>query len=291
MTSPTGRSRRAAVLGDPIAHSLSPALHRAGFAALGLDGWRYDRIRCDAERLPGLVGEAGPEWVGFSVTMPGKAAAAAAAAVTTSRVRRLGVANTLVRSEAGWSAENTDVDGVRGALEAAGVRRPARTLVLGGGHTARAVCAALAEWSAGGVVLAGRRPASTSQCADLAADLGLDVATIGLNPEEISSSVPDLDLIVSTVPAGVADPLAAVLADVPALLDAVYHPWPTPLAAAGRAGRITVTGLDMLLHQAFRQIELFTGQPAPRAAMRAGLLAASGAELELPLGLDAGEPR
>ncbi len=89
--------------------------------------------------------------------------------------------------------------------------------------------------------------------------------------------------MVSTVPAGAADGFAAALSSVPALFDVVYHPWPTPLAAAGGPGRITVTGLDLLLHQAFRQFEMFTGLAAPVGAMRSGLRAAAGTDLPLPV--------
>ncbi|GGM17620.1 shikimate dehydrogenase [Nakamurella endophytica] len=274
---------RAAVLGSPVAHSLSPALHTAGYRAAGLAGWVYTAVDCDAERLPGLVRSAGPEWVGYSVTMPGKAAAAAVADHRSARVTGLGVANTLVRAAGGWAAENTDVDGVLGALRAAGVPPVDRAVVLGGGHTARAVVAALAERGTGAVVLAGRRPESTAACADLARRCGLPVAETGLSPAAVAAAVDGAGLLVSTLPAGVADHLASTAAAVPALLDAVYHPWPTPLAAAGPPDRVTVTGLDMLLHQALRQFELFTGMPAPAAAMRDGLLAATGADLPLPL--------
>lgn len=279
---------RAAVLGSPVVHSLSPALHDAGFAAAGLTGWSYQRIECDAGRLPGLVRSSGSEWAGFSVTMPGKAAAAAVADVRSARVDRLGVANTLYRgvanaSAGGWYAENTDVDGVFGALGAAGVR-PRRVLLLGGGGTARSVVAALAELGARSVTLAGRRPESVSGCAELAAVYELPATVCELSPAAVAQAATAADLVVSTLPAGVADPLAAALAAVPVLFDVVYSPWPTALAAASVPDRVVVTGLDMLLHQAFRQFELFTGCPAPRAAMRGGLLAASGAALPLPIG-------
>ena len=275
--------RRAAVLGSPVSHSLSPALHRAGFAAAGLTSWRYDKIECDAAALPALVASSGSEWAGFSVTMPGKAAAAQVADHRSDRVQRLGVANTLWRGPDGWHAENTDVDGVIGALAAAGVA-PARLLLLGGGGTARSVVAAAAELGVQQLVLSGRRAESTTECADLARELGLSLQVVPMTVTDLRPVGDQVDLVVSTVPAGAADHLAQVLADVPAVFDAVYHPWPTPLVAAGSPGRITVTGLDMLLHQAFRQFELFTGQPAPAAAMRAGLLAASPAALPLPIG-------
>jgi shikimate dehydrogenase len=275
-------THRCGVLGSPVAHSLSPSLHAAGYAAQGLVDWSYERIECTAEQLPQLVAQAGPEWVGWSVTMPGKAAAAAVATHRSDRVRLLGVANTLYRTGDGWAAENTDVDGVREALRAHGLTAPRRSLLLGGGHTARAVVAALAELGAGEVVLAGRRPTSTAGCAATARELGLEVQEIGFDPAAVGAAAEGCDLVVSTVPAGGADALAGAVARVPALLDVVYAPWPTALAVAA-ADRVTVTGLDMLQHQAFRQFELFTGFPAPRSAMRAGLLAASGSSLPLPL--------
>lgn len=131
--------------------------------------------------------------------------------------------------------------------------------------------------------MAGRRPESTADCVDLSGRLGVDVAVTDLTPENIARVAEDVDLVVSTLPAGAPDHLAAILAGVPSLFDAVYHPWPTPLAAAATPDRVTVTGLDMLLHQAFRQFELFTGHRAPRAAMREGLMAASHSDLALPV--------
>lgn len=256
-----------------MAHSLSPVLHRSAYAALGLTGWRYDPVEADAETLPDLVRGSGPEWVGFSVTMPGKAAAAAVADRRSDRVRRLGVANTLVRTPGGWFAENTDVDGVIGALAGRGVQ-PDRVLLLGGGGTALAVVAALAELQVSGLVIAGRRETSTAAALALAADLGLPATHAGLDEASVAAEAARCDLVCATVPAGTVDHLAALLAAVPVLFDAVYHPWPTPLAAAGGPDRITVTGLDMLLHQAFRQVELMTGRPAPRAVMRDALAAA-----------------
>ncbi|MCV7073934.1 shikimate dehydrogenase, partial [Mycobacterium rufum] len=129
-------ARRAGVLGSPIAHSRSPQLHLAAYRALGLDGWTYDRIECTAERLPAVVAGFGPEWVGVSVTMPGKFAALRFADEATERARLVGSANTLVRSATGWRADNTDVDGVTGALAAV---RTDRVVVVGSGGTAPAV--------------------------------------------------------------------------------------------------------------------------------------------------------
>jgi shikimate dehydrogenase len=277
-------AHRAGVLGYPIGHSLSPALYRAGFAALGMGDWSFDALECDAARLPGLVGDLGPEWAGLAVTMPGKAAAAAFAGARSDRVRALGVANTLVKSDGGWWAENTDVDGVRGSLAAAGVPPAGRVLLIGGGGTARAVVAALAElhWD-GQLILAGRRPESTAAVGELATALGLAASRTGMTADLVADVAEGLELAISTVPAGAADHLAPVLAGVPALVDVIYHPWPTPLAAAGAPGRTTVTGLDMLLHQALTQFELITGVEAPADALRDALRSAVGSDLPLPV--------
>lgn len=263
---------------------MSPALYRAGFAAAGLIDWSFESIDCDAQQLPGLVAGLDSGWAGLAVTMPGKSAAASVALTRSPRVELLGVANTLLHHRSGWHAENTDVDGVAGSLAAAGVAPVGPVLLLGGGGTALAVVAALAElrWD-GALILAGRRPESTAAALDLAGRLGLPVRSVGLGGDDIAVLAPGVAMAVSTVPAGAADHLAPVLSSVPALLDVVYHPWPTPLAAAGRPGRVTVTGLDMLLHQALRQFTLVTDVAAPAGAMRAALRDAVGTDLPLPV--------
>jgi len=271
-----------AVIGSPIGHSLSPVLHRAGFDALRLSGWTYEAIDCDAVALPGLVGSLGQDWVGLSVTMPCKVAAATVADRQSTRVELLGAANTLLRKGSGWLADNTDVDGVIGALRARGVDRPGSVLVLGGGGTAASAVAAVAEMGADRVVIASRQPAGRAAAVEVASRTGMPVTGCELATQALTEQAAAADLVISTVPAGVADPFAGVFADVRVLLDVVYHPWPTALAAAGRTGRTTVTGLDMLLHQAVRQFELFTGAPAPVTAMRDALDAAAGRAGGLP---------
>ncbi|AOS63090.1 shikimate dehydrogenase [Actinoalloteichus hymeniacidonis] len=280
--------RRAAVLGSPVAHSLSPVLHGAAYRALGLSDWRYDRVECDAETLPALVADLGPEWVGLSVTMPGKRAALAMADVVTDRAEAVGAANTLVPlPDGGWRADCTDVEGITGALRvAAGYRPdPADTaLVLGAGGTAAAAMVALADLGVTSVRLAVRSAARAAETLAAAERSGVSVQIVGLSEPELAAAAASSAVLISTVPAGVADSLADTLAAAPCVLDAVYHPWPTPLAEAVAAadGRMA-TGLDMLLHQAFGQVELFTGRPAPRRDMRDALSAATGGAVPLPL--------
>ncbi|MFI0466024.1 shikimate dehydrogenase [Saccharopolyspora sp. 5N102] len=278
--------RRAAVLGSPIEHSLSPVLHGAAYAALGLDGWTYERVEADADRLVEFVAGLGPEWAGLSVTMPGKRAALGVASEVSERAAAVGSANTLVhRPDGSWAADCTDVDGVVGALRSAGGFTTGHSgLVLGAGGTAAAALAALAELGLSEATLAVREPARARDAAETAERVGLRVRVERLDRVALADAAAAADVVVSTLPAGALDAQAAELAKAACVLDVVYHPWPTPLAAAVTAagGRIA-TGLDMLLHQAFGQVEQFTGRPAPREAMRDALAAATGGELPLPL--------
>lgn len=259
------------MLGSPIAHSRSPELHLAAYRALGLDDWTYDRIECGAEELPGIVGGFGPEWVGVSVTMPGKFAALRFADERTERADAVGSANTLVRTATGWRADNTDIDGVAGALGAAGPVS-GRALVCGSGGTAPAAVVALAGLGVEGITVVARDPQKAARLVELGTRLGVRTRFCGLDEDGLADEVAAARVLVSTIPADAAARYAATFAPVPVLLDAVYEPWPTPLAAAvAAAGGRVIDGLQMLLHQAFAQVEQFTGLPAPRAAMAAAL--------------------
>jgi shikimate dehydrogenase len=260
---PRDSPRKAAVLGSPIAHSRSPQLHLAAYRALGLDGWTYERIECTADELPNLVAGFGPEWVGVSVTMPGKVAALRFADERTARAELVGSANTLVRSQTGWRADNTDIDGVKGALgPVAG-----RAAVLGSGATAAAAVVGLAELGVHDISVVSRNQDKAATLLALGAKLGVDIGWI-----ELGTALVDLDVVVSTIPAEAAARYVSTLAGAPRLLDAIYDPWPTPLATAvAAAGGQVTSGLQMLLHQAFAQVEQFTGLPAPTDAMRAAL--------------------
>ncbi|WP_280201986.1 shikimate dehydrogenase [Nocardia cyriacigeorgica] len=263
--------RKAAVLGSPIAHSRSPQLHLAAYRALGLP-WTYERIECTAEQLPGLVDGLGPEWVGLSVTMPGKEAALAYATERTERAELVGSANTLLRIDGGWRADCTDVDGVLGALRGGGVAALSEAMVLGAGGTARPALLALAELGATAVTIVVRDAGRAASAVDLAHRLGLTATVIGFDPAAVGAAAARSGAAVSTVPPAAAAVVADVVAAVPVVLDAIYNPWPTPLAeAVVRAGQTVVSGLDMLINQAYGQVEQFTGRPAPREAMAAAL--------------------
>jgi shikimate dehydrogenase len=260
--------RRAAVLGSPIAHSKSPQLHLAAYRALGLDDWIYERIECGAEELPGMVGGFGPEWVGVSVTMPGKFAALRFADERAERAALVGSANTLVRTTRGWRADNTDIDGVAGAVGSAS----GRALVCGSGGTAPAAVVALAELGVRDITVVARNPEKAARLVDLGTRVGVATRFCGLDSGELAGQVAAAEVLVSTIPAEVAAQYADTFAAIPVLLDAVYDPWPTPLATAvAAAGGRVISGLQMLLHQAFAQVEQFTGLPAPREAMTCAL--------------------
>ncbi len=266
---------RAAVVGAPIAHSLSPVIHNAGYAAVGLHNWSYTRFECAQAQLPALVAGLGPEWAGLSVTMPGKETALAVAATASSVAAAVGAANTLVRRPDGsWHADNTDVAGMVEVLTGAGVGPESTLTVLGAGGTARAAVAAAAALRARTVTVVARRKAAIADLRPVAAAVGVSLTGVPWSDAVAACSA---DVVISTVPAGVADPLAAAVAWRPTtvLFDALYDPWPTVLASAARsAGCRVYSGLDLLLAQAVGQFEQFTGVPAPRAAMAAALTAA-----------------
>ncbi|MFB9236698.1 shikimate dehydrogenase [Plantactinospora siamensis] len=274
---------RAAVLGKPIGHSLSPVIHNAGYAAAGLPGWSYTAIECAEAELPGLVAGLGPEWAGLSLTMPLKEAALAVAGEVSPVAAAIGAANTLVRrpppasaassAPGAWYAENTDVAGMVEVLTAAGVPAGADVTVLGAGGTARAALAAAARLAAAGVTVLARRPAAINELRPVADALG-----VALTGADWTDAVRlDADVVIACVPKGVADPLAGAVRWRPGCVffDALYDPWPTPLAvAAEAAGCPVLSGLDLLLAQAAGQFELFTRRTAPRTAMAAALVAA-----------------
>jgi shikimate dehydrogenase len=289
---------KAAVLGSPIAHSLSPVLHRAAYLALGLDDWTYEAIECDEAGLAGLVGSLDQQWAGLSLTMPLKRTALPLLDHADPLVAVTGGANTVVFRPDGRYGYNTDVQGVVDALTEAGAQAgaeagapaPDSVMILGGGATACSALAALPELGASGADVFVRNPSRAAELLAAAERLHLRVrlrpfaaleegdpasplAAPGPGPRRAASGLAS-GLLISTVPAGVADAFAErirLTGRAPAaLLDVVYNPWPTPLAmAASAAGAMVANGFAMLLHQAAGQVELMTGKPAPLEAMRA----------------------
>ncbi|MGD0067740.1 MAG: shikimate dehydrogenase [Streptosporangiaceae bacterium] len=265
--------RRAAVLGSPIEHSLSPVLHGAAYQALGLHGWHYDKIECDEPSLPRLVGSMGPEWAGLSLTMPLKRVALTVAVEVSPLAEAVGAANTLVFSPAGGTrVDNTDVAGMVSALREAGLTRVEQAVILGAGGTAQAALAAVRELGHQSPIVLVRDLARTGELREIAGRLGMrPTISDGLFTEPL----PAADLVISTLPGGAAGPLSATRWKPDTMvLDVVYAPWPTPFAGSAlAAGCPVVSGLTVLLYQAVAQVELMTGHPGPVEAMRAALVA------------------
>lgn len=262
--------RRAAVLGSPIAHSLSPVLHRAAYAELGLDDWSYDRFEVDEAALPGFVTELDETWAGLSLTMPLKRAVIPLLDEISDTAASVEAVNTVVFREDGRRVgDNTDVPGMIAALRERGVEKVESAAVLGAGATASSALAALARICAGPVTAYVRSEARAEEMRGWGERLGVDVRTADW---ERAAEAFDAPLVVATTPAGTTNALATAVPDaVGTLFDVLYDPWPTPLAAAwsDRGGKV-VGGLDLLVHQAVLQVEQMTGVPrAPLAAMRA----------------------
>lgn len=263
----SGQRRRAAVLGHPVSHSLSPVLHRAAYRALGLDDWSYDAADVDAGELADHVAGLDATWAGLSLTMPLKGPAFDVASWVSPLARATGAINTLVRRDDGWHGDNTDVHGLVVALREAGIEHLTELLVVGSGATARSAVEAAGRLGASRVTFMVRgsaRPETVAQ----AGRAGLEVAQTPLGRWP-----PVVDVVVATVPPASTSTWAGTLTTGGrALLDVVYGGGPTPLMlAASRAGYAVVPGTEMLLHQAAEQVRSMTGHAPPVAAMRAAL--------------------
>jgi shikimate dehydrogenase len=260
---------RCAVLGSPIAHSLSPAMHRAAYAALGLD-WRYDAFEVEEDELRGFVATLGEDVRGLSLTMPLKRVALDVVDTVDPVAELIGAANTMLFEPDGTrSAHNTDVPGLVNAFAEHGITAADTAVVLGGGATAASTLAALRAMMVTEVTVVVRDIAKAERLRDLAAELGLRTSVADFTQVE---QIGGFDLCVSTLPGGAVDPWAEHFEGVaPVVFDVAYHPWPTRLAiAAYRIGTELLNGLDLLVHQATLQVEMMTGRsPAPLAAMRA----------------------
>ncbi|MFJ2634620.1 shikimate dehydrogenase [Streptomyces sp. NPDC087422] len=265
-------TRRAAVLGSPIAHSLSPVLHRAAFEAMGLAvEWRYDRFEVDEAALPGFIGGLDPAvWRGLSLTMPLKRAVIPLLDEITETAASVEAVNTVVLGPDGRRrGDNTDIPGMLAALRERGITSVPSAAVLGAGATASSALAALARLGTAEVTAYVRGPARAAEMRQWGDRLGVAVRVADWAD---AAKALDEPLVIATTPAGAADHLAAAVPPAPgALFDVLYDPWPTPLAAAwSRRDAPVVGGLDLLVHQAVLQIEQYTGHaPAPLAAMRA----------------------
>ena len=261
-------TRRAAVLGSPIAHSLSPVLHRAAYARLGLADWSYGRYEVDEAGLRGFLDgldaldETEGGWAGLSLTMPLKRAVIPLLDEVDPTALAVNAVNTLIfRADGTRHGANTDVPGLAAALRERGVTSVGAAAVLGAGATAGSALAALSELVKGPITVYLRNPARLAEFDALVAHFDLELDP---RPWSDARGAAEFELVVNTTPAGAADELAERLPSggrhLGTLFDVLYHPWPTPLAAAwSERGGAVLGGRDLLVHQAVRQVELMTG--------------------------------
>lgn len=266
---PTGTTSLAAVIGSPVGHSRSPAIHNAAFRALDLD-WTYlafDVAPGDAGRAIAAMRTLGLG--GLSVTMPHKDAVVGLVDELSEDARLLGAVNCVTPRDGRLVGDNTDGAGFVASLTDAGVTVDGRScVVVGAGGAARAVVLALRRAGAGSVTIVNRTAARAEQAAALAGSVGR-VGSVG--------DVAHADLVVNATSVGMAGSTATPfdvgllrVDDPPVVADLVYEPLVTPLlAAAAEAGAVTVDGLGMLVHQAAVAFESWTGLAPPVAAMRA----------------------
>ena len=248
---------RAGVLGSPIAHSLSPVLHRTAYASLGL-AWDYGAYDVGEERLGPFLDGLDADWVGLSLTMPLKRAVLPLLDWVSSRARDVQAVNTVVLARGRRFGDNTDIPGMSAALAERGVTGARTATVLGGGATAASALAALRSLGVREPAVVVRRPHAVGELTDVGDRLGQR-----LQVREWSQGQATLgaDVVVQTAPAGAADAFCDLVPRSPGVLfEVVYDPWPTPLASAwGAAGGLVVNGLDLLVHQAVLQVALMTG--------------------------------
>lgn len=258
---------RAAVLGQPIAHSLSPIIHNAGYKALGL-AHDFTAIECNESSFKHVLESCDESWMGLSLTMPLKEVAFTVADTVTSVAVLARSINTLLLTDK-IHADNTDVYGIVQAVREHSLVKTHRAVIVGSGATARSAVVACHELGITAIDLIARNRRALNECGDIAQRLGI-VAT-ATDPRDAVFT--ETTLTINATPAGVADALIPVLQPpAGAILDVVYHPWPSAITAHWlNSGLVAIPGHAMLLHQAVKQFQLMTGFPAPVDVMRHAL--------------------
>ena len=269
----------AAVIGSPIAHSLSPVIHRAAWEQLGIDGWEYRRAEVTEESLPTFIGQLDESFRGLSVTMPCKQAVMPLLDAIDPLASAVGAVNTVVPSAGMLAGFNTDVTGIASAIRRAcsrsGVPVPSSALVLGARATASSALAALGELGITTTTVAARRFGGPGSVISAASRLGVSVEQVMWSDvSAVASAAARADVLISTLPAGVADPIASRLAprEGQILLDVIYSPRDTALRTTlEKAGGVVAEGTDMLVYQGAAQVQLMTGRSPDPAVMRHAL--------------------
>ena len=269
----------AAVIGSPIAHSLSPVIHRAAWEQLGIDGWEYRRAEVTEESLPTFIGQLDESFCGLSVTMPCKQAVMPLLDAIDPLASAVGAVNTVVPSAGMLAGFNTDVTGIASAIRRAcsrsGIPVPSSALVLGARATASSALAALGELGITTTTVAARRFGGPGSVISAASRLGVSVEQVMWSDvSAVASAAARADVLISTLPAGVADPIASRLAprEGQILLDVIYSPRDTALRTTfEKAGGVVAEGTDMLVYQGAAQVQLMTGRSPDPAVMRHAL--------------------
>ena len=256
---------KAAVLGSPIAHSLSPLLHTIAYAELGIEG-NYTRVEIKSGELGRFLSSCDDSWTGLSLTMPLKEEVLDLTKDVSDLARRVRSANTLIQRQGEWSASTTDVSGFKHALAAHGIEACGDVLIIGGGATARAAAAAC-DGIATRITVMNRSISRIEALSNAVESSDLDF--IAWDDANIFESV---DLIISTTPEGASDSLIASFPSHPTgiFFDVLYKPWPTlALETWSQRGAQIIDGLDLLIHQGIDQVSLFSGIRIDRAPMAA----------------------
>lgn len=269
----------AAVIGSPIAHSLSPVIHRAAWERLGLAGdWEYRSAEVDRGGLGAFIAGLDPQCRGLSVTMPCKQAVMQLMDVVDPLAAAVGAVNTVVPGAGVLTGFNTDVHGITTAIAEARAARglgPARSAcVLGARATASSALAALGALGVTRTTVVARRFSGPGSVVAAAARMGVGIDQVLIGDTTRAGAALAADIVVSTLPAGAADPLAALVrpGGHQCLLDVVYAPRDTALRRAFEAGGAVIAeGTEMLIHQGAQQVRLMTGRDPDTGVMRAAL--------------------
>lgn len=260
----------AAVLGSPISHSLSPILHRAAYADLGLDH-DYQAIEVTEESFLSFIKSIDDSWLGLSLTMPLKEVAFDVANEVSPVALLARAINTLIVREQ-LIADNTDVIGIVHAVREMTSHQLTSAVIFGSGATARSSIVAAGQLGITSIQAVARNHKALFECESIAKKLGIEFHDVALADVTFDKNT----LTINTTPAGAADNIAdAVIDPRGPILDVVYHPWPSALASRWHAADcIAIPGYLMLLHQAAKQVELMTDEEAPLHAMRSALMQA-----------------
>ena len=264
---------RLAVLGSPISHSLSPALHSAAYRQLGLD-WSYERFELGERELEAFLNGPGRAFRGLSATMPLKAELLRLADEADEVATRSGAANTAIGMPEGvLKVFNTDVAGITRALAEHGMHAATHAVLLGGGATAASAMLAFAELGVETVDVRMREPQKAGELLSIGRDAGLTVLVDRIEPERAQAPVQHAELLLSTLPGGGPDAWASTYAQCAGVVfDVAYDPWPSELGNRSReAGAVVISGLEMLMQQALVQVRVFVSgdprEPLPDEAM------------------------